>query len=395
MALIGKNEGVQEELKYKEFELPATVRHSDEGISLKTAFIISVILHPAVLCGIMLFILILSILGIDLKMLSKPEVPVKDIEFVLVDKEQTPINKNTRFRADRNSRAGGINDPKRPVSIPSPEPKRLSQPKNGGSAPKAVNKKIENKKPSGAITKQDLAKKLLNSSSPAPKSKPNVPEAPVPIAPKPSAKPAVPKTTTMPKSPIVIPTAKTSGIEPAKIASGGPITKSPTYGTGTGTGTGTGKASPSFSPSASTGTLGGNGRFSGSGTGSGSGTSSGYGNVGNPGPGNPGGTPGIDAIKQPDFGPYMRELQRRIKANWDPPKGNESKRVVLLFSIAKDGRLLGVKVSKSSGLQAADRAAISAVELSAPFKPLPSEYKRSSVDIQFTFDYNVFGVSGY
>ena len=394
MALIGKNEGVQEELKYKEFELPATVRRSDEGISLKTAFIISVILHPAVLCLILLTILILSLLGIDLKMLSKPEVPVKDIEFVLVDKEQTPINKNTRFRADRNSRAGGINDPKRPVSVPSPEPQRLSNPRNGGSAPKATTKKVEAKKPAG-VTKQDLAKKLLESSSPAPKSKPNVPEAPTPIAPKPAARPAVPQTTKKPTSPIVIPTAKTTGISPAKIASGGPITKSPTYGTGTGNGTGSGKASPSFSPSASTGTLGGNGRFSGSGAGSGSGTSSGHGNVGNPGPGNPNGAPGVDAIKQPDFGPYMRELQRRIKANWDPPKGNESKRVVLLFSIAKDGRLLGVKVSKSSGLQAADRAAISAVELSAPFKPLPSEYKRSSVDIQFTFDYNVFGVSGY
>ena len=41
------------------------------------------------------------------------------------------------------------------------------------------------------------------------------------------------------------------------------------------------------------------------------------------------------------------------------------------------------------------RSAINAVEMTAPFKPLPSEYKRSSVDIQFTFDYNVFGVSGY
>ncbi|MFA7658302.1 MAG: surface-adhesin E family protein [Candidatus Gastranaerophilaceae bacterium] len=28
-----------------------------------------------------------------------------------------------------------------------------------------------------------------------------------------------------------------------------------------------------------------------------------------------------------DIAPYMREIQRRIKMNWDPPKGNESKRV--------------------------------------------------------------------
>ena len=83
--------------------------------------------------------------------------------------------------------------------------------------------------------------------------------------------------------------------------------------------------------------------------------SNGSGNVGNPGGG--GGAPGIDALREPDFGPYMRELQRRIKLNWDPPKGNESKRVVLLFKIARDGRLLSCKVQKSSGMPSADQAA--------------------------------------
>ena len=394
MTLIGKNNGVQKKQIYKEFELPATIRHTDEGISLGKAFVISMLLHPIVLGIIALILFILALLGINLTMLQKPNVPMKDIEFVLVDKEQAPINKNTRFRADKNSRAGGIHDPKRVVSMPSPDPKTLPKPKNGGSAPKTTNKKAEVKPQQPAVQNKQVKKP--DNSTPAPKTRTNVPEAPTPIAPKPAQKPAVPKTTKKPTSPITIPVPKTNNIPTAKIASGGPITKSPTNGIGIGTGTGgKGKANPSFSPSASSGNLGGNGRFSGSGTGSGSGASSGHGNVGNPGPGNPHGTPGIDAVKQPDFGPYMRELQRRIKMNWDPPKGNESKRVVLLFSIAKDGRLLGVKVYKSSGLQAADKAAINAVEMTAPFKPLPSEYKRSSVDIQFTFDYNVFGVSGY
>ena len=78
--------------------------------------------------------------------------------------------------------------------------------------------------------------------------------------------------------------------------------------------------------------------------------------------------------------------------NWDPPKGNESKRVVLLFSIARDGRLLNVKVHRSSGLAAADKAAIDAVKLTAPFRPLPPDFRGDNVDIQFTFDYNVFGI---
>ena len=81
--------------------------------------------------------------------------------------------------------------------------------------------------------------------------------------------------------------------------------------------------------------------------------------------------------------------------NWDPPKGDQSKRVVLMFKIAKDGRLLSCSVYKSSGLPNADKAAIQAVQLTAPFKPLPPDFKGSNIDIQFTFDYNVFGASGY
>ncbi len=101
----------------------------------------------------------------------------------------------------------------------------------------------------------------------------------------------------------------------------------------------------------------------------------------------------VTSNNDPDFGPYMRELQRRIKMNWEPPKGNESKTVILLFKIAKDGRLISQSVIKSSGMPAADRAAMRAVNLTAPFKPLPQEYKGDSVDIQFTFDYNVFGIN--
>lgn len=93
---------------------------------------------------------------------------------------------------------------------------------------------------------------------------------------------------------------------------------------------------------------------------------------------------------EPDFGPYMRELQRSIKQNWNPPKGNSSRRIVVLFKVAKDGKLLALKIYKSSGNIMADRAALKAVETTAPFRPLPEKFKGKSVDIQFTFDYNVF-----
>jgi hypothetical protein len=55
---------------------------------------------------------------------------------------------------------------------------------------------------------------------------------------------------------------------------------------------------------------------------------------------------------------------------------------------------LKVSVSRSSGLPSADKAAIDAVEMQL-LQPLPPEFRGSDVEIQFTFDYNVFGASRY
>ncbi len=94
-----------------------------------------------------------------------------------------------------------------------------------------------------------------------------------------------------------------------------------------------------------------------------------------------------------DWGPYMLELQRRIKQNWFPPKGFESKRVVVLFKIHRDGALSHLILDKPSGSSDADQAALKAVENAAPFRHLPQGADEDA-DIQFTFDYNVFGGRG-
>ena len=98
-----------------------------------------------------------------------------------------------------------------------------------------------------------------------------------------------------------------------------------------------------------------------------------------------------NAASNVNFAPYMQELERRIKMNWDPPKGNTSNQVVVMFRVAKDGSIMSVNVKDSSGSYPADTAAINAVKLTAPFRPLPAEFKGNYVDIQFTFAYNVLG----
>ena len=120
----------------------------------------------------------------------------------------------------------------------------------------------------------------------------------------------------------------------------------------------------------------------------------GLGSVGNPPPNaRPNAAPSIAARKDIDFGPYMNELQRRIKRAWRPPRGNESKRVVVVFKINAEGELSDLSIKKGSGFEPSDKAALLAIQNAAPFARLPIGAP-SPVDIEFTFDYNVFGASG-
>lgn len=387
--------------KTSDYVMPAVTREDNfNSISLKKGITIAAVLHPVTLGIFWLVVTVLAIFGIHLTLFEKPKPKINDIEFVLVDKEETPKNKNTKFRADKNSRTGGINDPKKPVSMPSSAPAAKPQPSSGSPSPAPKKPSLLNK-----IT-QSVQKPMAKPSASTTTQK-NVAPSPVvqQAVPKPQAAKPAPPTARPSLRPTLTPkTVQTPSSSPFKIAvpSGG--TQAGQYSTGPVGGTGTAnkggsKGSGTYSPNPSLAPIGsGSGSKTAKGTGSGTGSGSGIGSGSGSGGGNPGGgggRPGIDAIKEPDFGPWMNELQRRIKMNWDPPKGNESKRVVLLLKIAKDGRLLSCSVSKSSGLPNADNAAINAVKLAAPFRPLPVEYKNSSVDIIFTFDYNVFNAARY
>lgn len=98
-------------------------------------------------------------------------------------------------------------------------------------------------------------------------------------------------------------------------------------------------------------------------------------------------------VAAPDFGPYMTALQRRIKRGWFPPKIPTSNRTIVRFNISRDGELSGLRISKSSGDAMTDKAALSAVENAAPLPHLPAG-SPESVDVEFTFDFNVFGGGG-
>lgn len=412
MSILGKyNSNLIEDEDNQEtsgYTTPAVIREDKDDLTLKKSIAISTFLHPAVVGGVWLIMIILALLGVNFHLFDKEKPKTNDIEFVLVEKEDKPINPKTPYRADRNSRAGGHHDPTQKVSMPSAPSGAVQKPKAAAQQPAAPKQATKPKVQQKPVQKPAPAKNPLQNlmQKPAPKPQqtptPPAPKAAAPAKPNPpTARPSIkppntPKPVAKPTSGFQVPVPKASAPSSGGHYSTGPISGSGKLANGGSTGgssAGSGRYTPApvLAPTGSgsgskLGKTGSGGGTGGGGTGSG---------LGNPGPGNPNGRPGIDAIREPDFGPYMRELQRRIKMNWNPPKGNESKRVVLLFKIAKDGRLLSCSVYKSSGLPSADNAAINAVKLTAPFKPLPADFKGQSIDIQFTFDYNVFGASGY
>lgn len=381
---------IDEQNSSQKLRLPAFFDEADE---IKPIFGIGLsVLFHIVFC--ILITIVSFFYGLVFPHLPKPELPNRNLEFKLVQNEsKPPINKKTNIRSDRDSRAGGKHDPKKAIS----EPSRAAAPqaKKSPAKPKAQ-PKTQPKQPAKQIVKQPIkqpakqpvkqptqqAQKPVAKPTPI---KPNVVKPSVkPIAkPQGVALPTAPKVVTAPKSPFVVST-------PSTQAPVGTTYKPAGAPNGASSGTSASAPAPKFSTSGGSsggsagGSSGGSGQYASRGSYGG-----GYGSGGNPSPGNPNGAPGIDAIRQPNWGPYMKDLEQKIKRNWTPPKGDSSKRVVINFVIGRDGRLLSAKVVKSSGVPLADRAAMSAIELTAPFRPLPPEFKGQSVPIEFTFDYNV------
>lgn len=358
---------------------------------------LAAILHIAFVALLALALTILSFLGFQIPMFNAHVQPKQDIEFVLVDNqpEQKP-SKPTTKRAERNTRSGGKKIPNQPEQVAqraagAPSPKSTPQP-TVAPQPKAS----PSPQPRPQPRPQRLSQQAAQRPTPQPKQQQAAP-SPTP-APTPAPTPKVPTPTkvaaatpSLPPNPVA-PSIKVPAPPNPSAMGGGPVAKTPggSASGGAPSGGSSGNPGPSMIAGAPSrggaGSPGSAGRPGGSGGGGGQGA---YNQSGSPGGG--GGRDGIDAMAEPDFGPYIAELQRRIRKNWAPPVEDRSKRVVALFKVSRDGRLLSLRIQQSSGSPAADQAAMAAVRASAPFKQLPPNYRGSDIDVQFIFDYEIYG----
>ena len=95
-----------------------------------------------------------------------------------------------------------------------------------------------------------------------------------------------------------------------------------------------------------------------------------------------------DENDQYDYGPFITELQRRIRKAWHPPGQGEGYHLKALFAIDKNGDFADIRIDNPHALDSVNKAAIEAIEYAAPFR-IPNPNRKKPINIEFTFDYNV------
>ncbi|WP_375498245.1 TonB family protein [uncultured Nostoc sp.] len=103
-------------------------------------------------------------------------------------------------------------------------------------------------------------------------------------------------------------------------------------------------------------------------------------------------TSGIDARSQDiDLTSYLNKLKQRVRQQWLPGMSQSNRRTVLNFTINRSGQVSNLNIAQTSGFSVTDEVALNAIQRAAPFAPLPTEYPNNQIDIEFTFDINVYG----
>jgi protein TonB len=92
-----------------------------------------------------------------------------------------------------------------------------------------------------------------------------------------------------------------------------------------------------------------------------------------------------------EFTYYLMLIRNRVAENWTPPNGipagGQPIRATVLFRIARDGSLSGIRLESASGAEYFDRSVMRAIVLSNPMPGLPDGWSGNSLGVHFGFEY--------
>jgi TonB family protein len=99
------------------------------------------------------------------------------------------------------------------------------------------------------------------------------------------------------------------------------------------------------------------------------------------------GAKSLDASDFP-YAWYLRQVLQKVEGAWQRQnqRSEPTEKPRIFVEIQRDGSIRTPKIERSSGNALYDQAALRAVVDASPFPPLPQEWPRSSLRIEFSFD---------
>ncbi|MGD9157395.1 MAG: TonB family protein [Desulfobacteraceae bacterium] len=90
---------------------------------------------------------------------------------------------------------------------------------------------------------------------------------------------------------------------------------------------------------------------------------------------------------------YTRLLQKRLSSYWGYPKKAKEQLMEgkshVLFSLSRDGQLIAVSITGSSGHEILDREGVDTIIRSVPFPPFPDSITVRRLNINVSFEYRL------
>lgn len=91
------------------------------------------------------------------------------------------------------------------------------------------------------------------------------------------------------------------------------------------------------------------------------------------------------------FAYYINIIRINVDRNWYrqevDTRTNDGSQVLVTFNIARNGSISGVRILTASGSPTLNQSAIHAVQRVDSLPPLPNAYQGSSIDVEYTFNY--------
>ncbi len=92
------------------------------------------------------------------------------------------------------------------------------------------------------------------------------------------------------------------------------------------------------------------------------------------------------------FGWYVQLINQKVSNNWFEqevdPSTPEGTKVVITFRISSGGGVSNVRITQPSGSPTLNSSARRAIQRVGSFSPLPSGYKGSYIEVEYTFTYS-------